>query len=118
MLRLCGFDIELIIEEVFDRGEWPNLCRGCDPGRQWLVVQTDDDPLHLEWMCAPASEGAIRAIREGRCAPEDVLCHSATGTVEVVTVDNGRAVPDRCLVNGQIWEHLALFRDRPVAAAA
>jgi hypothetical protein len=119
LLTFCGFDLELYVQEVLDRRDWPSLCWARDPtGRRWLIMQTDDDPLHLEWMCAPASERAIRAVRDGYCAPVDVFCHSATGTIELVTVDHGRAIPDRCLVCGCVLDHLSSSGKRLAAAAA
>jgi hypothetical protein len=119
MLTFCGFDLELFVEGVLERREWPILCCARDvTGRQWLIVQIDDDPVHLAWMCSPVSERAMRAVRDGQCAPTDVLHHSATGTVELVTIDHGRATPDRCLLCEQVWEHLPTSTDHPVVVAA
>jgi hypothetical protein len=98
MLTFCGFELELFIEDILDRKNGPALCTARDlTGAQWLVVQTDDDPDHLTWMCAQASQRAIRAVRDGHASPTDVLRHSATGTVEMITIDHGRAVFDRCV---------------------
>jgi hypothetical protein len=47
-----------------------------------------------------------------------VLRHSATGCVELVTVDHGRAVPDRCLLCEHVSEYLPPSIDRRLAAAA
>jgi hypothetical protein len=61
MLTFCGFDLELFVDEVLNRRDWPTVC--CDhdfTGNQWLIVQVDDDPAHLAWLCAPASERAIQ----------------------------------------------------------
>jgi hypothetical protein len=103
MLRFCGFDLELLIDDVISRDEWPALCGAHDEGgANWLIVQVDDDEDHPAWLCAPLSARAIQAVLEGRASPDDVLRHSATGTVELVTVDHGRAVPDRCLLCSEI----------------
>jgi hypothetical protein len=119
MLTFYGFDLELFVEEVLDRGNWPTLCCARDfRGGQWLIVQVDDDPDSLAWMCAPVSQRAIRAVRDGYCAPADVLCHSATGTVELVTVEHGRAVPDRCLLGECVSEQLSTSADRLLGVAA
>jgi hypothetical protein len=70
MLTFCGFDLEVFIEGVLDRGDWPTLC--CAPdfmGGQWLIVQIDDEPLHLERMCAPASERAMQAVGTAVAGP-------------------------------------------------
>jgi hypothetical protein len=107
MLTFCGSDLALTVEQLLDKEDWPTLCCARDAaGGRWLIVQVDDNPVHLAWMCAPLSERAMRAIRDGRCAPLDVLCHSATGTVELITLDLGRVVPDRCVVGGQVSELL------------
>jgi hypothetical protein len=107
MLRFFGFHLELFVEEVLDGGEGPTLCHARDfTGGQWLIVQTDDDPVHLAWMCAPVSARAMQAVRDGHCEPTDVLRHSATGAVELVTIDNGKAVPDRCVLGYQVSDHL------------
>ena len=119
MLRFCGFDLELFVEDVLNSGDWPTVCCARDlSGNQWLIVQVDDDPAHLAWLCAPVSERAMRAVRDGRCAPTDVLRHSATGTVELVTTEHGRAVPDRCLLCDCVPEHLRPPVDHRVAVAA
>jgi hypothetical protein len=119
MLMFCGFDLELFVEEILNRRDWPTVCRARDvTGYQWLIVQVDDDRAHLAWLCAPVTERAMRAVRDGRCAPTDVLRHSATGTVELVAIDHGRTVPDRCLLCDRVSEHLLSSTVRRVAAAA
>jgi hypothetical protein len=98
VLRFFGFDLELFVDDVLSRGSWPSVCCGRDfAGGHWLIVQVDEGPDQLAWICAPASEYAIQAVRDGHASPADVLRHSATGTVELVTTDHGRALPDRCL---------------------
>jgi hypothetical protein len=119
MLNFCGYDLQLVVEEVLQRRDGPILCSARDlTGQRWLVVQVDDNPDHLAWLCAPVSERAMRAVRDGRAIPSDVLRHSFTGTVELVTVENGRAVPDRCLLCEHVSEHLPQSIDRQLAAAA
>lgn len=118
MFTFCGFDPELVVEDVLDRGDWPTLCCARDLcGNEWLIVLVDDDAAHLAWMCAPVSERAMRAVRDGHSAPSDVLRHSATGTVELVTVDHGLAVPDRCLLCERVSEYLPASTDRRLALA-
>jgi hypothetical protein len=46
--------------------------------------------------CLPDS--ALAEVAAGRAAVRDALPHTATGTVEVVTINRGRAVPDSCLL--------------------
>jgi hypothetical protein len=116
MLTFCGFDLELFIDDIFDRKNGPTLCSARDlTGAQWLVVQTDDDPDHLTWMCAQASQRAIRAVRDGHASPADVLRHSASGTVELITIDHGRAVLDRCLPYASVPQNLQPSAVRRIA---
>jgi hypothetical protein len=119
MLTFCGYDIELSVEAVLVRRDWPEVCCGRDfTGVQWLIVQVDHDPLHLEWVCAPLSERAMEAVVRGHAVPWDALRHSATGTVEIVTVDHGRAIPDRCLLCASVPEYPLSRIGRRDAAAA
>jgi hypothetical protein len=119
VMMFCGFDLELFVETVLARRDWPSICCARDfTGARWLIVQVDDHPDHLAWMCAPASERAIRAVREGRASPTDVLRHSATGTVEVVTVDHGRAVPDRCFPCASVPQRPLPYPDSPALLSA
>jgi hypothetical protein len=98
VLRFCGFELELFVDEILTRENGPTVCCGRDfAGGLWLIVQVDDHPDRLAWMCAPASVQAIQAVRDRNASPADVLRHSATGMVELVTIDHGRALPDRCL---------------------
>ena len=67
MLTFCGFDLELFVDDVLNRRDWPTLCCAHDPtGNQWLIVQVDDDPAHLAWLCAPASERAMKGVSAPR----------------------------------------------------
>jgi hypothetical protein len=111
MLRFCGFDLELVVDKVRVRTDWPSICCARDlTGAPWLIVHTDDNPAHLTWMCAEVSERAMQAIVDGYALPADVLCHSLLGTVELVTVEHGRAVPDRCLLGADVPGHLPVER--------
>jgi hypothetical protein len=119
MLRFCGCDLELVVEGVLARRDGPALCCARDfAGGRWLVVQAHADPVRLAWVCAPMSDRAMEAIVNGYAAPRDAVRHSLTGTVELVTVDHGRAMPDRCLLCAEVPEHLLPPADNRVAAAA
>jgi hypothetical protein len=89
-----------------------------DYERQWLLLQVDDDPAHLAWLCAEVSERALTAVVGGRATPMDAIRHSATGTVELFTVEGGHAVTDRGLLCAQVDEYLQSCRQSPVAVAA
>ena len=122
MLRFCGFDLELEVEDVLPaevQGDWPVVYSARDGGGScWLIVQMDDDPLHLTWLCAPITERALQAVVERHGTPADALRHSSTGTAELVTVDHGRPVPDRCLLGAQVAEELLAQSRRPALLAA
>ena len=48
MFTFCGFDLELFVEDVLNRGDWPTLCCARDFSEdQWLIVLVDDDAAHL-----------------------------------------------------------------------
>jgi len=99
MLIFCGFGIELVVEGVLARDDGPRFCRARDwTGHQWLIVTADEDPDHLAWLCVPVSERAMEAVVSRHATPRDAIQHSATGTVDLVVVDHGQAVPDRCLL--------------------
>jgi hypothetical protein len=118
MLTFCGFDIELHVDAVLARRSGPSLCCASDStGARWLIVKVDDDPFHLAWLCVPVSERAMQAVATGRAAARDAIQHSFTGTVELVAVDHGRAVPDRCLLCSDIPERLLPADDRVLVAA-
>ena len=73
MLRFCGFELELFVDEVLARENGPTVCCGRDfAGGLWLIVQVDDDPDRLVWMCAPASGPAIQAVRGD--TPRQPMC--------------------------------------------
>jgi hypothetical protein len=98
VLTFCGYDLELVIDTVLDDQGGPTLWSGVDGnGGYWLIAEADRNPAHLSWLCAPISGPALQAIKSGRAKPADAFRHSATGTVEVVTVEAGQAVPDQCL---------------------
>jgi hypothetical protein len=118
MLTFHGFDIELFIDAVLDRRSGPSLCCALDSlGARWLIVAVDEDPSHLAWLCVPVSERALRAVATGRATARDAIQHSLTGTVDLVAVDNGRAVRDRCLLCSEVPERLLPADDRVLVAA-
>jgi hypothetical protein len=65
----------------------PSLFAGHDlAGRSYLVAQARRDEHSVTWLCAPISVLALRCVAEGRADPSDALRHSATGTVDRITV--------------------------------
>jgi hypothetical protein len=119
MTNFYGYEIELFATEVLTEARGVSVRSGVDVhGRAWLIVLVDDDPEHLVWICAPVSLRARSEVAAGRAAVRDVLRHSATGTVEVVTVDRGHSVPDRCLLCSHIPAALLPLDDLHAPSAA
>lgn len=117
MLKFLGFDLELWVDLALeDPRSVVRSARGFH-GDLWLIVQVDPDPEHLVWVCAPISARALQEVSVGRATPRDAVRHSATGTVEVVTVDHGRAVPDRWWPCADLPEELLPHAIRQVVAA-
>jgi hypothetical protein len=119
MLIFCGFEIQLCVEQILARDNGPELCcaRDCT-AQQWLIVKVGEDHDVLAWLCVPMSEHAMLAVAKGRASPRDAAQHSATGTVELVVVDHGRAVPDSCILCAAIPERLLPADDLSVLSAA
>jgi hypothetical protein len=119
MMKFYGYELELFGGEVFAEVGGVSVRAGIDfLGGHWLIVRVDDDPEHLVWVCAPVSPRALQEVASGHAAVRDVLRHSSTGTVEVVTVDHGRAVPDRCMLCSELPASLLPAGDLRVPVAA
>ena len=58
-----------------------------DDGRQCLLAQTAEGTDACGWVCAPASDVAIRCLLAGVASPNDLFRHSLTGTIETIRVD-------------------------------
>ena len=117
-LMFFGFEIELIVEAVLLQDDGgTRVCSAHDcTEQQWLIVNVSDEPDDLAWLCVPVS--AIEAVLTGRGSLRDAIRHSATGTVDLVVVDHGQVVPDRCLLCACIPEHLLPADDCRVLSAA
>jgi hypothetical protein len=119
MTNFYGYEIELFAIDVLTEVPGASVRSGVDlHGERWLIVLVDEDPGHLVWMCAPVSSRALFEVAAGRAAVRDVLRHTVTGTVEVVTTIRGRAVPDRCLLCSDIPPALLPLDDSHLATAA
>lgn len=118
-MRFFGFDLELTVETVLAAGSAPSLFTASDPdGSGWLVAQVGFEGSRLAWLCAPMSDLAARAVVEGTATPRDAIRHSLTGTVELVTVSDGRVAMDQCLLCGDLSDELLSAIPAPVPAAA
>ena len=106
-MRFFGYDLELTVQTILAAGAGPSLFTASDPqGTSWLVAQVGYEGSNLAWLCAPLSELASQAVVDGRADPRDAVRHSLTGTVELVTVGEGRAIHDRCLLCGDLPQEL------------
>jgi hypothetical protein len=92
--------LQVKVDEVIDgRIGCPWLFAGHSPdGGRWLVALDHKGDDALRWLCAPASDLAIRCLRSGRAQPADLFRHSRTGTVEIITIG----------VDGQMVESIRL----------
>lgn len=97
MLRFCGFGLELFVDEVLDRrADHLAVCSATDfTGQRWLIAEGAQHDKTLTWWCAPASTKTLEMVSAGLATPSDAVCHSATGWVEVVSVVDGRCLPER-----------------------
>ena len=119
MKHFCGYEIELFVTQVFTEVHGASVHSGVDfGGGLWLIVLVDDDPDHLVWICAPVSSRALSEVASGKAKVRDILRHTKTGTVEVVTVDHGHAVPDQCLVCSEIPTAYLPLGDLDISSAA
>jgi hypothetical protein len=119
MMKFYGYELELFAGEDLGEVAGISVRAGTDfCGGHWLIVRVGDDPEHLVWVCAPVSIRTLQEVARGNAAVRDALRHSVTGSVEVVTVDHGRAVPDRCLMCADIPPDLLPPSDIRVVAAA
>jgi hypothetical protein len=107
MTTFCGYDLELSADAALGDVPGVTVRPGSDrEGGRWLIVGIDEDPEHLVWVCVPVSARALHEVVRGHASVRDVVRHSLTGTVEVVAVVQGRAVPDRCLLCADLPDEL------------
>jgi hypothetical protein len=57
----------------------------------------EEEAGRLVWVCAPVTVRMLEEVAAGRADAWDAVLCSITGMVDVVVVDDGRAVPDRCV---------------------
>lgn len=107
MTFFFGFELEMTIDTVLVGSDGPQLSTGTDPsGQRWLVFRARSDGEGSVWLCSPVTDRALRQVKLGRATPRDAFRHSCTGLVEVVSFSGDRALPERCLLCGEIPEAL------------
>jgi hypothetical protein len=103
MLTFLGYELELYAVGVIAERDDLNIRYGADlNGGLWLIVRADEDDDRLVWVCAPVTPRMLEEVTAGRADAWDAIRHSITGMVDVVTVDHGRAVPDRCVLSADL----------------
>ena len=118
MLRFFGSELELAVDVIVERRAGPIICAARDANEdRWLILQVDDDPSHLAWVCAPVSEYALKAVIANPPAAWSAACHSLTGTAEIVVIDRGRGQPDRCVLGSWLATNAPTTNGREYMAA-
>jgi hypothetical protein len=98
MLTFLGYELELAILGAITQGDGRNVHYGADVnGDPWLVVGVEESPERLVWVCAAVTVRMLEEVVAGRADAWDAIRHSITGMVDIVTIENGQAVPDRCV---------------------
>jgi hypothetical protein len=82
--------LQLEVDRVLDPAEaFPHFFAGhSSTGQRYLIVQTTGDAQSGTWMCAPITERALDCVVAGRAELRDALTHTATGGVEIITLDS------------------------------
>lgn len=106
-MKFFGHDLELNIENVLTTADAPGLFTARDDeGVAWLIAQVASEPTYLACLCAPMSEQAAQAVVNRSADPRDAIRHSLTGTVELVTINDGRPNRDSCLLCAELPQAL------------
>lgn len=84
-----GNSLQLEVDEVLEsRQMLPVLFAGHTPhGERYLVRYSPCGIWTGTWMCAPITERALACVRTGQAELRAAFAHTATGTVEVVTME-------------------------------
>ena len=119
-MRFFGYNLDLTVDKILAGETGPSLFTASDTeGAGWLVAQVGFERSRLAWLCARMSDRAAQAVLAGTANPRDAIRHSLTGTVELVTVSDGRAAEDQCLLCRDLPEDLlsSIPAGVPVVAA-
>jgi hypothetical protein len=100
MLHFLGRDIEMDVDRVLRlSGGLPAVCAGLDTnGQRWLLIKLAEGPDGVRWVCAPVTDRVVEAVDGGRAGPADVVRHSCTGWVELVTFTVGEPPRESCVL--------------------
>src|SRR5579875_1787111 len=100
MMHFLGLDIEMDVDRVIRlSGGLPAVCVASDAnGQRWLLIKLCEVPDRVRWVCAPVTDRVVDAVDRGRAAPADVIRHSCTGWVELVTFTLGAPPTESCVL--------------------
>jgi hypothetical protein len=96
--------LNMELDEVLDpTAPLPHLFAGHTPaGQKYLIIQTAGDASTGTWVCAPITERALDCVITGRAELRDVVAHTATGAVDVVTI----GLDGRCMESLKMSQEL------------
>ena len=107
MLHFLGCELDLEVDEVWERCDGPRLFAGHEvSGQTWLVAEIHHTPFGAQWLCGHQSPRALECVRGGRAEVGDALRHSANGTVVMVTLEAATVVADRVLLCAELHDDL------------
>jgi hypothetical protein len=91
----------LEVDEVLDpTAPLPQLFAGHTPaGQMYLIIQTAGDESSGTWVCAPITQRALECVLTGRAELRDVVVHTATGAVDLVTIGRDGHCVESCIVS-------------------
>jgi hypothetical protein len=71
-------------------------------GQRYVILQTSGDDRAGTWTCAPITERALDFVVTGSAELRDAISHTATGTVDIITV----AADGRCTESVRLCSEL------------
>ncbi len=100
MLHFLGRDIDIDVDQILRlSGGLPAVCAGSDAnGQRWLLIKLSHGPDEIRWVCSPVTDPVVVQVVSGRAAPADVVRHSCTGWVELVTFHPGEPPTESCVL--------------------
>jgi hypothetical protein len=85
-LESCSLHLE--VDEVLESNRTLLvLFSGHTPEGERYLVRHATGEHRQTWMCAPISERALACVRTGRAELRAAFVHTATGTVDIVTIE-------------------------------
>jgi hypothetical protein len=94
------------VDEVLEPGApIPHLFAGHTlAGERYLIIQTTGDEHAGTWVCAPITERALDCVLAGRADLRDVVAHTATGAVDIVTIGSDGRCTERSKMSQELGD--------------